>query len=76
MELDETELIFSKEESGNSRTWYWNMFAWFAGFITYTLTGYVDSIVLGPTLLAIIVSGALTYLGILIKKQIKPGRVP
>ncbi|WP_323736875.1 cytosine permease [Methanosphaera sp. ISO3-F5] len=67
---------YCTKQENKTNNWYWNMFAWFAGFITYTLTGYVDSIVLGPTLLAIIVSGALTYLGILIKKQIKPGRVP
>ncbi|MBR0472214.1 MAG: cytosine permease [Methanosphaera sp.] len=67
---------YCTKQENKTNNWYWNMFAWFAGFITYTLTGYVDSIVLGPTLLAIIVSGALTYLGILIKKQIKPGIVP
>ena len=67
---------YCTKQENKTNNWYWNMFAWFAGFITYTLTGYIDSIVLGPTLLAIIVSGALTYLGILIKKQIKPGIVP
>lgn len=55
----------SKEENANARTWYWNLFAWFAGFVVYQLTVGLDSIPLGPTLLAIIVSAILAYLGVL-----------
>ena len=57
-----------KNNNSNGKIWYWNMFAWFAGFITYTITGYFDSIVLGPTLLSIIVSAGLAYAGVLVKK--------
>ena len=58
----------AKDKDSDGKTWYWNMFAWFAGFITYTVTGYFDSIVLGPTLLSIIVSAGLAYAGVLVKK--------
>lgn len=47
----------------------WNMFAWFAGFITYQLASFQDSIFLGPTLLAIIVSASITYIGKFLKKE-------
>ena len=59
----------SKEESGNAKTWYWNLFAWFAGFIVYQVTVGLDSIPLGPTLLAIIVSAVLAYIGVLVKNK-------
>ena len=58
----------SKEENGNSRIWYWNLFAWFGGFIVYQLTVNMDSIFLGPTLLAIIISAVLAYIPILKKR--------
>ena len=61
--------FISKEDTGNARTWYWNMFAWFAGFIVYQLTVGLDSIPLGPTLLAIMVSAALAYLGVFVKNK-------
>ncbi|MBQ6098683.1 MAG: cytosine permease [Methanobrevibacter sp.] len=48
----------------------WNMFAWLAGFITYQLAIYQDSVFLGPTLLAIIVSAAITYIGKFLKKRV------
>lgn len=57
------------EESTNA--WYWNLFAWFAGFITYQIAGYMDSIFLGPTLLSILVSAVLAYLRILMNKNSK-----
>ena len=50
----------------DSRTWYWNMFSWFVGFLVYQVTVRMDSIFLGPTLLAIIVSAILTYIRIII----------
>ena len=54
----------SKEEDANPKTWYWNLFAWFAGFIAYQVTVNLDSIFLGPTLLAVIISAILTYVPI------------
>lgn len=53
------------------KTWYWNMFAWLSGFIVYNITINLDSIVLGPTLLAIITSALLAYAGVLFKKRRK-----
>ncbi len=47
----------------------WNMFAWFAGFIIYQLAAYQDSVFLGPTLLAILVSASITYVGKYVKKE-------
>lgn len=51
----------TKENNENKNIMYWNMFAWLAGFIVYNLTVNLDSIFLGPTLLAVIVSAALAY---------------
>ncbi len=48
----------------------WNIFAWFAGFIIYQLATFQDSIVLGPTLLAIIVSASIAYMGKFFKKRV------
>ena len=53
----------------DQKTWIWNLFSWFVGFIVYQVTVNMDSIILGPTLLAVIVSAALAYIWILIKKQ-------
>ena len=56
---------------GNNKTkdWYWNIFSWFVGFIVYQITSGFDSIFLGPTLIAVIVSAGLTYSWILVKKR-------
>ena len=59
----------SKEETTNAKTWYWNIFAWLAGFIVYQLTVNMNSIFLGPTLLAIITSAILAYIPILARKK-------
>ena len=50
--------------NNNTKDWYWNIFAWLCGFIVYQITVNMDSIVLGPTLLAVIVSASLTYVWI------------
>lgn len=50
------------EEDNSIRTWSWNIFAWFVGFVIYQVTSGLDSIFLGPTLLAVIASGALAYI--------------
>ena len=55
---------------GNDGVSKWNMFAWFAGFIIYQLASYQDSVFLGPTLLAIIVSALITYLGKYLKRGV------
>ncbi len=41
--------------------WLWNLFAWFAGFAVYQVAERLDSVPLGPTLLAVIVSAAFAY---------------
>lgn len=46
----------------------WNLVAWFAGFITYQLAGFFDSVLFGPTLLSIIVSAAIAYIAVFIKR--------
>ena len=51
------------------KDWYWNIFSWFVGFVVYQITASFDSIVLGPTLIAVIVSAALAYAWLLFKKR-------
>lgn len=48
----------------------WNLFAWLMGFITYQLATFQDSIFLGPTLLAILVSASLTYIFKFVKQEV------
>ena len=45
--------------------WLWNLFAWLAGFAVYQVAVHQDSVFLGPTLLAVIVSAALAYARVL-----------
>lgn len=40
-------------------SWGWNLFAWLAGFAVYQGASHLESIFLGPTLLAILVSALL-----------------
>lgn len=56
-------------DNNDVKDWYWNIFSWFVGFIVYQLTVSLDSIFLGPTLLAIISSAILTYIWIILKKE-------
>ncbi|MEE1133969.1 MAG: cytosine permease [Methanobrevibacter sp.] len=58
----------TKENNEDKNIMYWNMFSWLAGFIVYNLTVSLDSIFLGPTLLAVIVSAALAYVPALSKR--------
>lgn len=53
--------------------WYWNLFAWFAGFAVYYMTNYLDSVFLGPSLLAIIVSAFLAYVQVVKRKFASAG---
>ena len=57
-----------KNRSETLGFWLWNIFAWFGGFVVYQIAEHVGSVFLGPTLLAVIVSAALAYGRILIKK--------
>ena len=57
------------EDDNDNRRWLWNIFSWLAGFIVYQVTASFDSIFLGPTLLAVIVSAALAYIWIMLKKS-------
>jgi purine-cytosine permease-like protein len=58
-----------KDQSDGGWIWYWNLFSWLAGFIVYNIAINLDSIFLGPTLLAIIVSAFLAYAGALFKEK-------
>ena len=58
----------TKENNEDKKIMYWNMFSWLAGFIVYNITVNLDSIFLGPTLLAVIVSAALAYVPALSKR--------
>jgi putative hydroxymethylpyrimidine transporter CytX len=42
--------------------WIWNLFAWLAGFAVYQVAVHLDSVFLGPTLLSVIVSAAISYI--------------
>ena len=54
--------------NNEAKDWYWNIFSWFVGFVVYQITAGLDSVFLGPTLIAVIVSGSLAYAWILVKK--------
>ena len=55
--------------NNEAKDWYWNIFSWFVGFVVYQITAGFDSIFLGPTLIAVIVSAALAYAWMLVKKR-------
>ncbi len=57
-------------DNNEAKDWYWNIFSWFAGFAVYQITAGLDSIFLGPTLISVIVSGALAYAWILVKEKL------
>ena len=48
--------------------WIWNLFAWLVGFAVYQVAERLDSVPLGPTLLAVIVSAAFAYGRVLVKR--------
>jgi putative hydroxymethylpyrimidine transporter CytX len=60
---------FSKERSESLGVWLWNIFAWLAGFIAYQVAERFDSVFLGPTLLAVIVSAAFASVRVLSEKK-------
>ena len=59
---------FAKERSATLGAWLWNFFAWLAGFAVYQVTVHLDSVFLGPTLLAVIVSAVFSYARVLVRK--------
>lgn len=63
--------FYLSNEENTKAIWYWNLFSWLAGFIVYQMTVNLDSIFLGPTLLAVIVSAILAYIPILFKNKSK-----
>jgi putative hydroxymethylpyrimidine transporter CytX len=60
---------FSKERTESLGVWLWNIFAWLAGFIAYQVAERFDSVFLGPTLLAVIVSAAFASVRVLSEKK-------
>jgi len=50
--------FLAKGRGSGLASWAWNVFSWFAGFAVYEVALRMDSVVLGPTLLAILVSAA------------------
>ncbi|SHI53773.1 cytosine permease [Fibrobacter sp. UWP2] len=52
---------------GSLGFWLWNLFSWLAGFIVYQVAERLDSVPLGPTLLAVIVSAAFAYARVLFR---------
>jgi putative hydroxymethylpyrimidine transporter CytX len=60
---------FSKDRTESLGVWLWNIFAWLAGFIAYQVAEHFDSVFLGPTLLAVIVSAAFASVRVLSEKK-------
>ena len=58
---------FARSSKPTKSFWLWNLFAWLAGFIVYQVAVHQDSVFLGPTLLAVIVSAVLAYGRVLVK---------
>lgn len=63
--------FYCGNEHNKRKDFCWNIFAWFVGFIIYQASVGLDSVFLGPTLLAVIASSLLSYLWIKVKKSNK-----
>ena len=63
--------FYCGNEHNERKDFCWNIFAWFVGFIIYQVSVGLDSVFLGPTLLAVIASSLLSYLWIKFKKSNK-----
>jgi hypothetical protein len=59
---------FAKGRTVTLGAWLWNLFAWLAGFVVYQVAERLDSVPLGPTLLAVIVSAVFSYARVLVRK--------
>ena len=57
---------FARSSKPTKSFWIWNLFAWLAGFAVYQVAERLDSVPLGPTLLAVIVSAAVAYARVLV----------
>lgn len=62
--------FYCGNEHNERKDFCWNIFAWFVGFIIYQASVGLDSVFLGPTLLAVIASSLLSYLWIKFKKSV------
>ncbi|WP_297947749.1 cytosine permease [uncultured Fibrobacter sp.] len=60
---------FERSSEPKKSFWLWNLFSWLAGFVVYQVAVHQDSVFLGPTLLAVIVSAALASTRVLIRKK-------
>ena len=63
--------FYCGNEHNERKDFCWNIFAWFVGFVIYQVSAGLDSVFLGPTLLAVIASALLSYLWIMLKKTNK-----
>ena len=63
--------FYCGNEHNERKDFCWNIFTWFVGFIIYQASVGLDSVFLGPTLLAVIASSLLSYLWIKVKKSNK-----
>jgi putative hydroxymethylpyrimidine transporter CytX len=61
----------SKNAQLGKAFYFWNLFAWLVGFIVYQVTAHLESVFLGPTLISVIVSAAISYIWVL-KIRFKP----
>ena len=59
---------FARSSKPTKSFWIWNLFAWLAGFAVYQVAERLDSVPLGPTLLAVIVSAAVASARVLIRR--------
>ena len=59
---------FERGSEPKKSFWLWNLFSWLAGFIVYQMAAHQESVFLGPTLLAVVVSVAFAYGRVLVKK--------
>lgn len=53
--------FFVKEHLERKGFWIWNLFAWLAGFVVYQVAVNTGFDAVGPTLLAVAISAALTF---------------
>ena len=61
--------FYCGNEHNERKDFCWNICAWFVGFIIYQVSAGLDSVFLGPTLLAVIASSLLSYLWIKFKNK-------
>lgn len=67
--------FLAKKRSSGIGSCVWNVFSWLAGFAVYEVASHQESVFLGPTLLAILVSAAVASLQ-LGWSRVRYGRTP